>query len=142
MKHLINLSAVFVLSLLVISCKQAAPDIQTDQPKAETRIYKDIQLNELAGVIESTEPIILDVRTPEEYNAGHIEGAVLLDFYDEEFPDKIQSFDKSKAYVVYCQSGGRSKQATDFMYREGWTHLYNFAGGYQAYGASLAQPGE
>ncbi|MDE0546218.1 rhodanese-like domain-containing protein [Microbacterium sp. C7(2022)] len=59
--------------------------------------------------------VIVDVRTPAEYAAGHLEGAVNIDLRSEEFEGEIAQLDDEATYVVYCQSGNRSGQAAAIM---------------------------
>ncbi len=79
--------------------------------------------------IENPDFIILDVRTQDEYNSGHIENASMLDFYDESFEDDLDQMDKNKTYLVYCRTGNRSGRATDIMVELGFTDVYNMLGG-------------
>lgn len=58
---------------------------------------------------------VIDVRTPEEYVAGHIDGAELVDIQDPDFDVQIATLDQSKTYVVYCRSGNRSAVAAERM---------------------------
>jgi len=67
--------------------------------------------------------IILDVRTPEEFAAGHLDGAVLVDIKDPSFDEKLTALDPSVPYVVYCRSGNRSAQAVERMKAAGFTDL-------------------
>lgn len=54
--------------------------------------------------------IILDIRTPKEFDAGHIDGARNIDFYAQSFATEFRSLDREKTYLIYCRSGNRSKQ--------------------------------
>jgi len=70
---------------------------------------------------------IIDVRTKEEYDAGHIEGALLFDVEDIKkgaFPD----VDKNEAITLYCQSGYRSMMAKSFLEKAGFTNVTNGGG--------------
>ena len=69
--------------------------------------------------------IILDVRTPEEYAAGHIDGAVLLDFNGGQFEAELPNLDPAAEYVVYCRSGNRAGQAVDLMEKAGIANAVN-----------------
>ena len=62
---------------------------------------------------------LLDVRTPEEFAAGHLAGAENIDFYAADFADQIDALDQGEQYVVYCRSGNRSGQATALMAADG-----------------------
>ena len=63
--------------------------------------------------------IVIDVRTPEEYDAGHIDGAKLIDVQAASFADDIAGLDPEGQYVVYCRSGNRSAQAAAEMQAAG-----------------------
>jgi rhodanese-related sulfurtransferase len=52
--------------------------------------------------------VILDLRTPKEFAKGHIAGAVMLDYYNPGFQQKLRQLDRSKRYLVYCRTGNRS----------------------------------
>ena len=67
------------------------------------------------AVVLQSDAIIIDVRTPEEFAAGHLEGAVLIDIKDASFDSKIAALDPDAAYIVYCRSGNRSAQAVERM---------------------------
>ena len=67
------------------------------------------------AVVVQSDAIIIDVRTPEEFAAGHLEGAVLIDIKDVSFDSKIAALDPDASYIVYCRSGNRSAQAVERM---------------------------
>jgi rhodanese-related sulfurtransferase len=72
--------------------------------------------------------VILDVRTPEEFKTGHIEGAINIDFNSNGFRDEIGKLDRQEAYLVYCRTGRRSKEAVQIMRDLGFTKLLRFDG--------------
>ncbi len=74
-------------------------------------------------------PVVLDVRTPEEYAGGYIGNAINIDFYKSTFEADIRKLDKDKTYFVYCQAGGRSKSAYEVMKKEGFVNVYELNGG-------------
>ncbi len=73
--------------------------------------------------------VILDVRTPQEFQAGHIRGAVNIDFYAPDFQKQLDQLDKTKTYFVYCRTGHRSGQAVQIMKQLGFQHIYELRGG-------------
>ena len=77
--------------------------------------------------------VVLDVRTPEEYAAGHIDGAVQVDFYDEDFADQLGQLDPTVPYLVYCQSGNRSGQTLTMMEQLGFASASDVDGGIVAW---------
>jgi len=73
--------------------------------------------------------VLLDVRTLQEFSAGHIPDSKLIDIYLPTFPEKINELDKDKSYYVYCRSGNRSYHAGVFMLQQGFKTVYNLADG-------------
>lgn len=73
--------------------------------------------------------VILDVRTPPEFKAGHIRGAVLMDFYGAGFTETLKRLDRSKTYLFYCRSGNRSGQTMAFIENMGFKKLYHLKNG-------------
>ncbi len=76
---------------------------------------------------------LVDVRTPEEYAAGHIDGARLIDYYDTDFAAQIAKLDKTKPVAVYCAAGGRSGSAAEQLIKMGYKQVYDLAGGMRAW---------
>ncbi|UCD08395.1 MAG: rhodanese-like domain-containing protein [Dehalococcoidales bacterium] len=72
---------------------------------------------------------ILDVRTPDEYNIGHVEGAINIDYNSDGFKEKLATLDRSGEYLVYCRSGNRSSGAVKVMEELGFTMIYHMTGG-------------
>ena len=73
--------------------------------------------------------VVVDVRTPAEYAAGHIDGAINIDVEASTFDAEIAKLDKNATYAVYCHSGRRSGLATEAMGKAGFAHVYNLNGG-------------
>jgi rhodanese-related sulfurtransferase len=73
--------------------------------------------------------VIIDVRTPQEYMAGHISKSVLIDIYNPTFSNKILELDKSKNYYIYCRSGHRSYHAGVFMLEQGFKNVHHLEEG-------------
>ena len=90
----------------------------------------DLNQSKWASDIEDTSNIILDVRTPEEFNEGYIPNSINLYIYDaNSFMSKIQSFNKENNFYIYCKSGARSSQACQIMSQLGFSNVYNLLGG-------------
>lgn len=71
----------------------------------------------------AADTVVLDVRDPSEYAAGHLEGAELLSLNSGEFAAALPSLDPAAEYVVYCRSGNRSGQATALMQQAGFENV-------------------
>jgi rhodanese-related sulfurtransferase len=73
--------------------------------------------------------IIIDVRTSAEYDSGHIENAVLVDYNSANFREEISKYDRDKKYLIYCRTGRRSAGARDIMEELGFSYIYHMDGG-------------
>ena len=106
----------------------------TGEDEPDEHFLTDVTIAEAKTIIQNNEGnenfIIIDVRTPSEYNNGHIENAVNVNYYDD-FETNIDTFDRNKTYLVYCGSGTRSRNAVNKMYYEmGFTKIYHMYQGY------------
>lgn len=108
---------------------------QTSQ-EANDGIYKTISTEEAKSLIVENQGninfVILDIRTPEEFAEGHIDGAQNVDFYDS-FEPEITKLDKNRTYLIYCRSGNRSNTANDIFKQLGFKEVYELDGGYNAW---------
>jgi len=94
----------------------------------------NLDVNQVSEMVaENQEIVLIDVRTPEEFQEGHLEGAKLINFYDTDFQEEIKKLDSAKKYVVYCRSGGRSSKSVSAMKKMGFTDVYNMSGGILAW---------
>ncbi len=79
---------------------------------------------------QTTDFEIIDVRTEEEFQSGHIPNAVNINISNPPlFMEKMKELDTSKSYFIYCRSGGRSSQACQLLNANGFSKLYNLEGG-------------
>ena len=79
---------------------------------------------------QDSNAVLLDVRTPEEWDQGIIPGAINIDYYKGQgFIDEVSQLDKSKTYFVYCRSGVRSANACSIMNELGFDKANNLLGG-------------
>jgi len=80
--------------------------------------------------MRETGAILIDVRTPTEYDSGHYEGAQMVDFYAPDFTEQLNALDKDTQYFIHCRSGSRSGQALRIMRSLGFTKVYDLRGGF------------
>ena len=111
-----------LVCLLLTACAASTPTPQQE-------VYLNISPEEAKVLMDTQEDyVILDVRTQEEFDTGHIPGAVLIpnteiaDRAEQELPDKDQLL------LVYCRSGNRIKQASQILVELGYTHIREFGG--------------
>ena len=89
----------------------------------------NLNVSEFSQKITEPDVIILDVRTPEEFASGHIEGALNIDFNSGDFANEITRLNPSETYAIYCRSGNRSGQAASIMHKAGFHDVSNLDGG-------------
>lgn len=89
----------------------------------------DISATEFKEKMESDPGQIIDVRTKEEYDEGHLKITdAQYDWMNGEFHDAVEEMDKDKTYYLYCRSGNRSGQAARMMREKGFENAYNVGG--------------
>jgi phage shock protein E len=95
---------------------------------------QDLNPNEFASSMKAhPKAILLDVRSAEEFESGHLPGALNIDIRAYDFPEQIETLDHNTAYFVYCRSGARSTAACKFMESKGFTEVVNLQGGILAW---------
>lgn len=126
------------LALLGASCsgsENAAEEAPVANEQAAAAGVRTVPIDEAVGV-QSNAPsdlVILDVRTADEFNEGHIEGAIMLDFYDPDFAAQIAELDPDVPYLLYCRSGNRSGQTADLMEQLDFADVADVDGGVLAW---------
>ena len=104
------------LLLLNFSCAQIS-----------SKPITEVSQNELNSVI------LIDVRTPPEFEAGHLENAVNINWFDQNFAEQVANIDKNETIYVYCKKGGRSAKAQIVLDSLGYNKVINLEGGYDAF---------
>jgi rhodanese-related sulfurtransferase len=98
-----------------------------------TSAQKIMQKNstELSQILEKDKKIvILDVRTPQEFAAGHLKGAQNIDIYQDNFYTRIDKLNKKATYLVYCRTSNRSTATVGYMQQNGFKNLYQMMDGF------------
>ncbi|SJZ80433.1 rhodanese-like domain-containing protein [Anaerorhabdus furcosa] len=88
--------------------------------------YKTINSKEAYKMMQEEKVIILDVRTVEEFQEGHIEGAINIPL--DEIRTRSNELNKEDTILVYCRSGNRSKTASNELVKLGFSHVFDFGG--------------
>ena len=115
-----------IFLLLSVMCLVACG--QTDENRQEAA-YVNITAEEAKLIMDSEEGyVILDVRTQEEYDQGHIPGAILIPDYEISAKAEAVLTDKNQLILVYCRSGRRSKLAAEALVKLGYTNIKEFGG--------------
>ena len=119
---------IVILSFTFISCAQntAKKEVKDNgnnyatQEKQVVELISPKDLNAKLGDIQ-----LIDVRTPEEYTGGYIEGAININFFDSDFNDQMAKLNKDKELYIYCRSGNRSGKAAKRLKDQGFTKQIN-----------------
>lgn len=80
--------------------------------------------------------VVIDVRTPKEFAAGHIKGAKLIDFTGADFAGKLGELDRNQEYLVHCATGGRSTKSLAVFKKLGFKEVAHLDGGFEAWKAA------
>lgn len=113
MKNLLFVLVVLFGAVFNTSCQSSSQSTGVTTVSAEA----------FKKMAESGKYTVIDIRTPREYEAGHVKGAINIDFYKKTFLSKMDKY-KNKPFVFYCRSGNRTTQAkrkfTKLGYKEGY----------------------
>jgi phage shock protein E len=114
------------ISMSLLACSQNKGEMGTDVSVAEAKVL----------ISEQSDLVILDVRTPQEVEQGKIDQSIHLNIFDPGFEAELDKLDKSKTYLVYCKSGGRSAKAVALMESKEFVAVHNLKGGITAWNTS------
>lgn len=96
--------------------------------------HKQITSKEAAKMLNTNRSIVvLDVRTPDEFNQGHIKGAINIDIRQSDAFNKIGKLNPNAAYMVHCRTQNRSTVAVDYMLSKGFKNIYLMTDGYNGW---------
>lgn len=102
---------------------------ETTKKESSEAIAQKLDTKKFKEKLENTDGVLIDVRTTDEVKKGIIPGAKIIDYFSDQFEEKLLSFDKDKPVFVYCQSGGRSATAFDLLVSNGFQEVYELEGG-------------
>ena len=114
--------AVLLISILISSC-------------AIGQITNDIDIDEFRKKMVSEKYVLVDVRTEKEFDDGHIEDALNIDYFSDTFSDEINNIGLENPVLVYCRSGNRSGKSMKIMSDLGFKEVYNLIGGIKGWKA-------
>ena len=138
MKRIYTLATILLFSLSLISCQgqesktESAGSAVKEEAKAPEGVIHRVGVADFkAAMTEGVQ--LVDVRTPEEFEAGHIETALNYNINGPDFAKQLESLDKSQPVLLYCKIGGRSARAAKQLKEMGFKTLYDLEGGYTAW---------
>lgn len=124
--------AVAVAVVLLTGCASQSPGSPSPQ-SSEIKSGSTVSVQVFAAAAKEPGTVILDVRRPEEFAAGHLEGALNFNVEDPGFTPRVAALDKTRTYAVYCRSANRSKVAMEVMTGAGFTRVFDLEGGINAW---------
>jgi len=120
---------VLLIPVLLLIAVAMLIGISIEQADITTQIIKDVSAGEAFNLIQENQNnpdfTTIDVRTPDEFADGHVEGAVNIDFQSDDFRREISMLDRDKTYLIYCRSGSRSRGALEIMIELGFMKAYH-----------------
>jgi len=100
----------------------------------KTEAFVDVTVEVFQKMIHKKGAQLIDVRTPREYERGHLKDAILINYMADDFKSKaFEGIDKSTPVFIYCASGGRSAKSARIYAEAGFTKVYNLLGGFNAW---------
>ncbi|OGD83286.1 hypothetical protein A2165_03825, partial [Candidatus Curtissbacteria bacterium RBG_13_40_7] len=127
--NILILSSLILVSFLFSGCSPTAQN-QTLGTRAETQTVKAVTPQEAYELIHKNQDLtIVDVRSSQEYDSGHIDNAINLDYSSPTFKSQLEKLDKNQTYLVYCKSGNRSTKTAQIMQELGFSQIYNLFSG-------------
>ncbi|KEF39786.1 Rhodanese-related sulfurtransferase [Schinkia azotoformans MEV2011] len=140
-----KLLTIFVLAAAITTAGcSGAGNIQTETPSQPPRnaesveegAYTNVDVNEAEKLIEQGITVV-DVRTPQEYEEGHIPDAKLIPL--QEIETRLNEFSEDEQYLIVCRSGNRSAQASEILVQNGMKQIYNMTGGMNEWTGEIVQ---
>ncbi len=127
-------AATIALSIPLTGCSSDSATATVETPDSSVVVEQPsgperVDAAQFASVVATPGMQIIDVRTPEEFAIGHIEGAVNFNVEGPDFGAQIATLDPSGTYAVYCQSGNRSVAAVNFMSGQGINGIFELESG-------------
>jgi len=132
MKNPTLFSLLFLISIALTFCKSESQS--TTSNKTSAIVSEKLSVPEFAQKLKDTPNAqLVDVRTYSEYEQGHLDNALNIDFYDKTHLQSFEKLDKNRPVFLYCKSGGRSGKCAKELKKAGFTTIYDMKGGYTAW---------
>ena len=128
MRQILLFAALAASLALLAGCALSKTKKDTSEDTTDKAAYHKISVEEAYEMMASQEVVVVDVRTREEHESGHIENAVLVpnESIGSEMPEALP--DKEATLLIYCRSGRHSKEAAQKLLSLGYQNVYDFGG--------------
>ncbi len=121
-----------LIAFVVGAALMVAPVLLPTQSAAQ--VIRNVSAPQAAELLKSDAAVkVLDIRTPREFRAGHIQSAINVDFYSKQFRQKLAKLDPKATYVMHCKSGVRSRRSLKILRELGFTRIVHMRGGFDAW---------
>lgn len=127
-----------VLSMTLIACKSNSEQTDAKGMPIVDESQRILDKDAFASAIKKNNAVVVDVRTPQEFQQGHIPDAININFFDPQFKWQILELDKDKKYYLYCKNENRSYRSMKFMEENGYKHVYMLKNGYEDWNTARA----
>lgn len=117
--------------LFISSCDFNAS--KTDSNSAREKVFLTILVDRFKQKFDTNKFVLLDVRTKIEHEKESISGSQWIDFYEEDFINKLKSLDKNQKYLIHCHDGARTSITLRLMSKLGFKEAYELKGGITAW---------
>ena len=138
-KPFISILALLMVINVGMACKKPSEGKkeETTEPTEVTVNYAEISLDTLTFEREIKKPnvVIIDLGYPNDYEQGHIDGAINMNFFEPGFQEKLLLLEKDKSYYLYGKNEGLMKRTAAHMKQNGFEEVYYLEGGWEAWQA-------
>jgi rhodanese-related sulfurtransferase len=131
-KLIMLLTCITTFAVTTVHAQEVVTTVQTEQT---TQVVNNTP-KEFKAAIDAGNCTILDVRTEGEVAKGKIEGSVNIDWFADDFEQKVKELDKTKTLLVYCAAGGRSEEAAAMLAALGFKKVHNLTEGMNGWKAA------
>jgi len=128
--YLPSFACLFVIAVTGISCKGDGTANSSD-PTTMDDDLKKLDKDQFTKEMKRSGSVLIDVRMPQEFEQGHIEGALNISFFDPQFKYKLLELDREKSYYLYDKKESKSFRAMKFMEDNGFTKVRMLKGGWE-----------
>lgn len=123
---------VLFLALNVVLFYPSLVRAQDIVQQEETKVY-NVNVEQFSKLVDANKGVVLDVRTPGEWEEGTIGDAIKINYYDSDFETQLEKLNKEEPVLVYCKKGGRSAGAAEILKNKGFKKVFNLEGGISAW---------
>jgi rhodanese-related sulfurtransferase len=131
-KFFLSFLACVAAFVLFVSACQAGDNQQVVKNQGKTYVIQLLEPRDAYSMIQKNKGnkdfVVIDVRTSGEFDEGHIEGAINVNYNSPGFNAELETLDKKKTYLIYCRTGNRSSDSVDIMVKLGFEKIYRIKG--------------